>query len=134
MLASIPLLILVVAAYNVLAFFTAGALDDNVLNMTMPSGATWQFSTGELLVVCGLILLFFEIFKATRTSNASIVDHILSTGLFVVCVVELLVVPQAATSTFFVITIMTLLDVIAGFTITISTARRDIGLERGTGL
>ena len=134
MLASIPLLILVVAAYNVVAFFTAGTLDDNVLSLTMPSGATWQFSTGELLVVCGLILLFFEIFKATRTSNASIVDHILSTGLFVVCVVELLVVPQAATSIFFIITIMTLLDVIAGFTITISTARRDIGLERGTGL
>ena len=134
MLASIPLLILVVAAYNVIAFFTAGTLDDNILDMTMPSGATWQLSTGELLVVCGLFLLFFEIFKATRTSNASIVDHILSTGLFVVCVVELLVVPQAATSIFFIITIMTLLDVIAGFTITISTARRDIGLERGTGL
>jgi hypothetical protein len=47
--------------------------------------------------------------------------------LFVVCLIEFLVVRQAATSEFFFILVVTLIDVIAGFSITIRAARRDFG-------
>ena len=75
------------------------------------------------------MLLYLEIFKATRTGVASIIDHLLSIGLFIVCLVELLLLAPMATATFLILTVMTLIDVIAGFTVTISGARRDFGVE-----
>ena len=86
---------------------------------------------GDLLVLAGLVLLYIEIFKATRTSTASIVDHLLSMALFVICLVEVIVLQGFGTATFVILTLMTAIDVVAGFTVTISGARRDIGLEDG---
>ena len=77
----------------------------------------------------GLLFLYFEVLKSTRTGTASILDHVLSLALFVVCLLELLLVARAANSAFFLLTIMTLIDVISGFTVSISVARRDIGFS-----
>lgn len=129
MLLSIPLLILAVAAYHVVALFAGLAVESPSFTIALPSGATLQLSSGDLLVVFGLLLLFVEIFKATRTGTASIVDHLLSVGLFVVCLVELILFEAFGTATFLVLTMMTLIDVVAGFTVTITSARRDIGLD-----
>ena len=46
--------------------------------------------------------------------------------LFVALLVELLLLPAFATSTFFLITLMVLLDVLAGFIVTIVAARREV--------
>jgi len=72
------------------------------------------------------VLLYFEILKATRYSSGAIIDHALSMVVFVIFLVEFIVVPGAGTATFMILTLMALLDVVAGFTVTISTARRDI--------
>ena len=130
MLGAIPLLILVVAGYDAWALFAPASLGAPVLALGLISGATWQLTGGELLVAAGLVLLYVEIYKATRTSSASIVDHVLSLILFVVCLVEFLVWPPAGTGVFFLIMTMTLIDTIAGFTVTISGARRDFGVNR----
>ena len=34
-------------------------------------------------IVLSLVLLFVEILKSTRSSNASVADHMLSTGVFI---------------------------------------------------
>jgi O-antigen ligase len=91
------------------------------------SGATWTLTVGDFVTIVTLVLLFVELIKATRTGGSSIVDHALSMILFMVCLVEFLVVRQAATSVFFFILVVTLIDVIAGFSITIRAARRDFG-------
>ena len=129
MLLSIPLLILAVGAYHAVALLGGGTVATSILSMTLPSGAVLALSTGDLLIVFGLLLLFVEIFKATRTGTASIIDHLLSVGLFVVCLVELILFPAFGTTTFLFLTLMALVDVIAGFTVTITSARRDIGLD-----
>ncbi len=98
----------------------------------MISGATWTLTIGDLVTITTLVLLFVELIKATRTGGSSIVDHALSTILFVICLVEFLVVRQAATSEFFFIMVVTLIDVIAGFSITIRAARRDFGFGGAT--
>ncbi|MGF1475192.1 MAG: hypothetical protein ACFB6S_06460 [Geminicoccaceae bacterium] len=131
MIAAFPLLVLVIGAYNLAAFAGADAFDGSLMSIALLSGAVWEVSLGDLLIAVGLVLLYFEIFKATRTSTASIVDHVLSLVVFVVALLEFLVLPAFGTSAFFILLLMTLIDVIAGFTVTISTARRDIGLERG---
>lgn len=93
------------------------------------SGAFWLMAVGDLFVIVGLICLFIEVFKSTRTSQAEILDHIMSTFVFIVFLIEFLVVKGAGTSTFFILAMMSLFDVIAGFTVTISTARRDVALD-----
>ena len=94
---------------------------------TLPSGAAWSLSVGDLLILAGVALLFFEIVKASRSRRAGI-DHALSMVLFVVALLEFLLVRGCGTSVFLIITALTLIDVIAGFTVSISTARRDIAI------
>jgi hypothetical protein len=127
MLRAIPLLIVVVALYNILALLTDTAMTASVFALSMPSGDGFSLSTAELLLGMGLLLLYLELLKATRTSSASVVDHVLSMALFVVALLEFLLLPGFGTGAFGLIVLLTLIDVVAGFTITISTARRDIG-------
>jgi hypothetical protein len=98
------------------------------LSFGLPSGARWILGIGDLLLVVAVVALYFEVLKATRTSQASVLDHILSLFSFVACLFGFLFVAALGTSTFLVIMIMALFDVIAGFTVTISTARRDFSI------
>ncbi|HKJ61099.1 MAG TPA: hypothetical protein VKA94_03765 [Hyphomicrobiales bacterium] len=107
--------------------------DLQLFSIGMISDASWTLTLGDLVIVITLILLFVELIKATRTGGSSIVDHALSTILFVLCLVEFLLVPEAATSVFFFIMIVTLIDVVAGFSITIRAARRDFGFGGASG-
>ncbi|WP_088348339.1 MULTISPECIES: hypothetical protein [Rhodomicrobium] len=140
MILSIPWLIVAIILYNVIAFSAswppAGGqtvFDDRLFSLDMISGATWTLTVGDLVTIITLVLLFVEIIKATRTGGSSIVDHGLSTVLFMFCLVEFLVVRQAATSVFFFILTVALIDVIAGFSITIRGARRDFGFGGAQG-
>ncbi len=81
----------------------------------------------DILMLLTLILLFIELLKATYTSTASLLDHGLSMFVFIAALVEFLLVDKAFTSVFFIIMVATLIDVIAGYTIGIRVARRDIG-------
>lgn len=127
-LRQIPFLAAVVIAYLVVVVIDGTSLPGVLFTVTLPSGGAWAFTVGDLLLFCGLILLFAEIVKATRTSRVSVADHAMSLVVFVVCLLCFLLVPIAATSTFFLIMGMTFIDVIAGFTVSLAGARRDIGL------
>lgn len=125
-MASFPLLAIVVAAYTVLALVAPGWLNGVVFVLPLLSGSTLPFQGGDLLLVVGLLLLCVEVYRATSSSTAAILNHVLSLVVFIVALIDLLVMPRMANMTFFLIVLMTLSDVIAGFTVTISTARRDI--------
>ena len=129
MLAAFPLLAIPVAIYNALVFAAPDVLDGSLGSIRLLSGDGWRIGTGALRLAAGLILLYLEIFKSTRTGTASIVDHTLSMLLFIVCLLEFVALDGFATSVFFLLTLMTLIDVVAGFTVTISTARRDFGID-----
>jgi hypothetical protein len=140
MILSIPWLIVGIILYNVIAFSSSwppagqpNVFDDRLFSVDMISGATWTLTVGDLVTIITLVLLFIEIIKATRTGGSSIVDHALSTVLFMFCLVEFLVVRQAATSVFFFILVVAIIDVIAGFSITIRGARRDFGFGGAGG-
>jgi hypothetical protein len=126
---TIPLFGLVWVAYNLVALTGgSGTLGTPLFSVSLISGAVWTVSTGELLLVIGLITLFIEIFKATRTTTVSVLDHALSMVVFIAFLVQFLTAPSAGNSTFFLLGLMSLLDVIAGFTVTIMGARRDFGI------
>jgi hypothetical protein len=131
MFAALPLLLIVVGFYHAVVLAGVGSLGGVLFDTTLVSGATFAFTMGDLLIVLGLVLLYFEIFKATRTSSLSIVDHLLSMLLFVACLVEFMILPGFGTSVFLLLTLMCFIDVVAGFTVTISTARRDFAVDEG---
>lgn len=146
MVLSIPWIILAIILYNLIGFTVSAAppmaladgsqvlltaFDRELFSIGMISDAYWRFTLGDLITTVTLVLLFVELIKATRTGGSSIVDHALSTILFVFCLIEFLLVPIAATSEFFFILVVTLIDVIAGFSITIRAARRDFGFAGG---
>ena len=86
----------------------------------------WVVSFGDLLILLSLILLFIELLKSTSTGTAAIFNHALSMLVFIICLVEFLLHPAFATSAFFIILVMALLDVLAGVVVTIIAARRDV--------
>ncbi len=137
MLTNIPLLIVPFIVFNVfgLDWTGNGSTDDpwlgEVMSMTMISGATWVMTLGDLMIALGLFLLFFEIIKATRVGASSIIDHLLSTFVFIAYLVEFLVVKDAAHAVFFILMMIALVDVIAGFSISIRTATRDVSFGHG---
>lgn len=144
-----PLLVIPVAIYNFMAFFAGGAdpevatavganvaplagqLNSGALTLSMISGVQWQLTNGDLLILIALALLFIEILKSTSTGTATIINHAVSMILFIVCLMQFLLMQNFATSTFFILTIMTLLDVLAGVVVTIVSARRDFAVGEG---
>jgi hypothetical protein len=126
----VPLLIIPFAIYNMVAFLLPGiGWSQELLRIHMMSGADWTLTPGELLIGLSIVVLFFEMLKATRMSTRTIIDHVLSTILFIGMIVEFLLVPQAASGTFFLLLVISFVDVAGGFTITIRTAQRDITVE-----
>ncbi|MCX8050193.1 MAG: hypothetical protein N3A55_11125 [Methylohalobius sp.] len=132
MIRSLPLLGLLWIAYNslILAGRPSDLLGHGLFHVGLPSQALWSVTLGDILIFAGVLLLYVEIFKATRSSTASILDHALSMLIFVLFLVEFLIAPQAGNSVFFALTLMALLDVVAGFSVTIVAARRDVDLDR----
>ncbi len=128
-LSAFPLLIFVLAAFNVIFYSGNIALEDEVFRFVMTSGALLVLTVSDLLIILSLVVLFLEVLKATGTGNATIMDHILSTGVFILALVEFLLVPQAGNAPFFILVIICFMDVVAGYAVTIRTAKRDISMH-----
>ncbi|WP_249691737.1 hypothetical protein [Stappia sp. WLB 29] len=135
LIASIPLTVLPLIAYNIVAFGLFGAGGNPwlvpVVTLDLVSGTSFSLLGGDLMILCALLLLFLELLKATRTGVSALADHIFSTLVFIAYLVEFLTVGKAATSVFFILMCVSLVDVIAGFSITITGARRDFGVSNG---
>jgi hypothetical protein len=127
-LAALPLTIVPFILYNLLMIMgvdlSTSLVGDGI---TMMSGGVWKLTWGDVLLLIGIVVLFIEIVKATYTGTASMIDHGLSMLVFIAFLIEFLLVSQAASSVFFLLMMTALIDVIAGFTIGIRVAKRDIG-------
>jgi uncharacterized membrane protein YqhA len=129
-LINFPLMLVPFAVYNF--FILAGDLnpwEDVIVRLDMVSGASFTLSMGDVLIVISLVLLFVEILKATRAGASTIVDHLLSTLVLIAFLVEFLLVAQASTPTFFILMVVTLIDVVAGYSVSIRNASRDLTIE-----
>jgi len=127
-----PYLAFIIVVYLVVAVIDSSAFVSVLMNPTLPSGGVWSFSLGDLFLLAGLFALFGEILKATRTSRVSVADHAMSLLAFIICLIAFLLWSAASTSVFFLLMIMTLVDVLAGFTVSLSGARRDIDMGAST--
>ncbi len=145
-----PLLIVPVALYNLLAMMAGGPqaneagdlvatgiaplqamLNEEFFSLPMISGVKWVLSKGDAILLLSIVFLFLEILKSTSTGTSTIINHAISMMLFILCLIEFLLAQNFATSTFFILMSMTLLDVLAGVVVTIVSARRDFGVDHG---
>lgn len=132
MLAIVPLTIVPLIIFNIVAF----AFGDPWSNVPWPipliSGAVWKWTIEDVMILLALVMLFLETLRSAQVANsANIANHIISTILLIIYIVEFIVVRPAGTSLFFILTAIALFDVVAGFTIAIKTAQRDISLSPG---
>jgi|ERR1700689_4794890 len=125
-----PLLLIPFAIYNIIAFLTPGvAWTSPVTTVHMMSGQDWVLSWEDVLIAFSIFLLWIEIIKSTRVGMRSVMDHILAMGLFIAMLVEFLLVQQAGTSAFFLLMIIALVDVLAGFIIGMRSGRRQVEID-----
>jgi hypothetical protein len=126
-----PLLVVPFAIYNIIAFLMPGLTwTASVATIHLISGQDWTVTAEDILLAFSILLLAVEVIKATRMGIRGLMDHVLSMILFIVMLVEFLLVARAGTSTFFILMVISLVDVMAGFIITARTAQRDIQMER----
>lgn len=102
---------------------------DKLFEISLPSGAEWALTSSNLFILFCVIVLFIEIIKSTRTGAGAIAENSLSILVFVVCLMLFMLYKPAGTSIFLIMTLMSLLDSIAGFTITVIASRRDLNLN-----
>lgn len=125
-----PLLLIPLIAYNFFGFLFMGGQPGGwtgpLFSIPMVSGQVWALTAGDVLLVVGLLCLFFEVLKSTNTGRSSVIEHMLSAVVFVVFLVEFLLAGVAASSVFFLLMIMSAVDVVAGFTVSITGAGRDV--------
>jgi len=133
MFAHIPLMIVPFVLYNLGLVGLLGGGETpwarELFSLTMMSGGVFSMTLADLMVLIALLLSFFEILKSTRTSNASVIDHLLSTFVFVAFLVEFLLVEGAATSLFFTLMVIAFVDVLAGFTVSLRASSRDVNFR-----
>ena len=139
MFAALPLLALPVLFYNfvVLVMLPGGYRSVQANDyMTRPlfvapmaSGGRWPVTLADMLVFAALVILFIELLKSTTSQRVVIINHSLSMLLFIVCLVEFLLSRAFSTSAFFLLTSMVLLDVLAGFIVTIVASRKTLDID-----
>ena len=127
-----PLLIIPFAIYNIVAFIMSAPdtiWTTDAYSVTMTSGQIWKLTWEDIIVAGSIFLLWIEVIKSTQIGIRAIVDHVLSMLLFVAMLVEFLLVKAAGTSTFFLLMVIAIVDVLAGFIISIRSSQRQVQVE-----
>lgn len=130
-----PLLALPMIYFNVMVFFVIGLnqaavnawLAGPAFQVTMFSGAVWSMTQSDVIIAAAMGLLFIEVLKSIGSPMLSLVNHGIAVLTLLVYVVEFISFPGFTHSVFFLLGLMQLIDVIAGYTITIVASR---GLSR----
>ena len=126
----IPLMGIVLIIYNLInagAGSASGfAWGNTWKTMHLPSGAEISLTYSVAFTAFALIVLFIEIIKSTSASNHAITEQILSVLVFIVYLLQFLNSEKVAEPTFLLLTLMSLVEVLACFVILTKVARRDI--------
>ncbi|MBN9149562.1 MULTISPECIES: hypothetical protein [unclassified Nitrobacter] len=110
-----PLLLIPLAICNIIVFLMPGVLlTEPVFTLTLVSGAAWPVTLGDVLLALGIVLLLFEIIKGSRAGGKYLTDHVLALVVFGAAAAEFVMLPQFGSSTFFMLTLLALVDFLSG--------------------
>jgi len=124
-----PLLLIPLAIYNIIVFLMPGvSLTEPVVRLTLMSGAEWPITLSDMLLALAIFLLLMEIIKGARPGAKYLTDHLLSLIVFGGAAAEFLLWPRFGTSTFFLLTMLALVDFLSGIAL---RARRGMQVASG---
>src|SRR5215471_7593608 len=118
-LIAFPLLLIPFALYNMIIFLLNMPFSDTVFSIPLMAGRRLPVSTGDLLVMLAMLLLYVEALKSARLGMKGIMDHVLAFLLFVGMAVELVMVERATTTTLLLLTVLAFVDVITGISLAV---------------
>ena len=78
------------------------------------SGAEWPVTLSDVLLALGMLLLLLEVIKGARPGAKFLTDHLLSFIVFGAAAAEFLLWPKFGTSTFLLLTLLSLVDFLSG--------------------
>jgi len=137
MFPSVPLLVFPFAIYNLLVFLMPGfSWNSEIWHVYMISGGEWGITPSDAIVAASVLILLIDMLKwARRAGQRTIVDLVLSMVLFVAMLIEFMTVKAVVSSTFFLLLVISFVDVAGGFSISIraAVARRDVLLDEAGG-
>jgi hypothetical protein len=128
-LIAFPLLIIPFVLFNMIAFLLHMPFTDTVFTIPLGPDRHLPLSIGDLLISYSMLLLYIEVLKAARFGSKGVMDHILSFVLFLVITAELVLVPEAETSTLLLLTVLSFIDVITGLSLAVGR-REDVPVAR----
>ena len=133
---NIPFTIIPLIIFNLVVFIVPNAVvlpgttgsdwTEDIARLTLFSDAQWTLTAGNLMVVVGLLALLGEVVRSTALAKSALANHLVSILVLIIFVVEFAVVDKAANSTFFILTMIALIDVLTGIVITVRLASRDV--------
>jgi hypothetical protein len=110
-----PLLLIPLAIFNIIVFLMPGvSFSDPVLRLPLTSGAEWPVTLSDMLLALAILMLLFEVIKGARPGAKYLTDHLLSLVVFGGAVAEFLLWPRFASSTFFLLTLLAMVDFLSG--------------------
>jgi hypothetical protein len=110
-----PLLLIPLAICNIIIFLMPGVLlTEPVITLTLVSGVAWPVTLGDVLLALGTVLLLFEVIKGFRPGGKYLTDHLLSLAVFGGAAAEFVMLPQFGSSTYFMLTLLALVDFLSG--------------------
>src|SRR5271155_5491660 len=110
-----PLLLIPLAIYNIIVLLMPGvSFADPLFRLTLISGTEWSVTLSDLLLGIGILLLLLEVLKGARPGAKYLTDHLLSLIVFGAAVAEFLLWPRFASSTYFLLTLLALVDFLSG--------------------
>jgi hypothetical protein len=128
-LIAFPLLLIPFALYNMIAFLLNMPFTDTVFAIPLMEGRRLPVTTSDLLVAVGMLLIYIEVLKAARFASKAVMDHVLAFILFAAMAAELVVVPQAASPTLLLLTVLAFVDLITGLSLAGRGKPHEIVLE-----
>jgi hypothetical protein len=110
-----PLLLIPLAICNIIVFLMPGvSFVTPLFTLTLVSGAAWPVTLSDLLIALAILLLLFEVIKGARPGSKYFMDHLLSLVVFAGAAAEFVMLPQFGTSTYFLLTLLALVDFFSG--------------------
>jgi hypothetical protein len=130
-----PLLLIPLAIYNIIVFLMPGvSLAEPLLKLTLMSGAEWPVTLSDMLLALGILLLLSEVIRGARPGAKYLTDHLLSLIIFGAAAAEFLLWPRFASSTYFLLALLSLVDFLSGIALRAGRGRQlASATPRGTG-
>src|SRR5262249_42762287 len=118
-LIAFPLLLIPFALYNMIIFLLNMPFSDTVFSIPLMAGLRLPVTTGDLLVMLGMLLLYGEVLQAARLGMKGVLGDVLAVLLFAGMAAGLVLVERATTTTLLLLTVLAFVDVITGISLAV---------------